>query len=344
MLSNHLVFLSILLFLILVAGLFYTPVSLEEAAAFLKKYRELLLFPIAVSLIMENDDAARFAENSFFLGCVLLLLVSYGIFFSIIPSERYGFSLVYHITHSFFMAVLAFWCLQRMFDSRQYMYLWLLLFAATSINLFFIAPGRTGMFVYVILVLLTFFQRLSLKKSISATLLVASLIAVTFVTSQNFSIRVLEAVNEMKTYQSESSRTSLGMRFDWWHKSIDLIKQKPIFVHGTGSFKAVQGKLIKDTETKPTDNPHNEYLLIGVQSGTLGLVVFIALLAALLIYSLKLHPPRNYLLQGVVISMVCGCLMNSFLFDSLPGHYFAIISAILISPARRQIDSTIIYK
>ena len=74
MLSNHLVFLSILLFLIFVAGLFYTPVSLEEAAAFLKKYRELLLFPIAVSLIMENDDAARFAENSFFLGCVLLLL------------------------------------------------------------------------------------------------------------------------------------------------------------------------------------------------------------------------------------------------------------------------------
>jgi len=345
-LSNHLVFLSLLLFLIFIAGLSYTPVPLDEAFSILKKYRELLLFPIVISLTMENDDACRFAENSFFLGCVFLLMISYGMFFSIIPLYKYGFSLVYHITHSFFMAILAFWCLQRMLDSKQYIYLWLVLFIVTTINLFYIAPGRTGMFVYVILMILAFFQRFSLKKAISATLLVTTLIALTFATSQNFSTRVLEAVNEMKTYQStsESSRTSLGMRFDWWQNSVELIKQKPILGHGTGSFAAAQEKLIKDTKTKPTDNPHNEYLLIGVQVGIPALVVFIAILAAQLIYSLRLHHPRKYLLQGVVISMACGCLMNSFLFDSLPGHYFAIISALLISPARRKADISVIYK
>jgi O-antigen ligase len=340
--SNKLVGLAITLFLLLIAGLVYTPASLEDALSFLKKYRELLYFAMVVSLIMDNDAAARLAENSFVAGCVVLLLLSYGIFFSIIPSERFGHSVVYHITHSFFMAILAFWCLQRIFESRQYIYLWLGLFLATTANLFYIAPGRTGMLVYIALIFLTLLQRFSWKKSIPATGLAILVIGVTFVTSTNFSSRVREAVDEMTGYQAESSRTSLGMRFDWWQNSLELIKQKPIFGHGTGSFKTVQADLIKDGDTKPTDNPHNEYLLIAVQTGLLGLGVFLTLLAAQFIAACKLQPPRKFLLQGVVVAMATGCLMNSFLFDSHPGHFYAIVSAILGTPAIK--NSTLLFK
>jgi O-antigen ligase len=288
---------------------------------------------MVVSLIMDNDGAARWAEDSFVAGCIVLLLLSYGIFFSIIPSERFGHSVVYHITHSFFMAILAFWCLQRIFESRQYIYLWLCLFLAATYNLFYIAPGRTGMLVYIALIFLTVLQRLSWKKSIPVTALVIAAVAITFATSANFSSRVREAMDEMTSYQAESSRTSLGMRFDWWQNSLMLIKEKPIFGHGTGSFKTVQAELIKDSDTKPTDNPHNEYLLIAVQTGLVGLFLFVALLATQFLTACKLQPPRRYLLQGVVVAMATGCLMNSFLFDSLPGHFYAIISAILTTPA-----------
>lgn len=332
MCSNPLVGLAIILFLLLVAGLVTTPAPLDDALAFLKKYRELLYFAMVVSLIMDNDGAARHAEDSFVAGCVVLLLLSYGIYFSIIPSERFGHSVVYHITHSFFMAILAFWCLQRIFESRQYFYLWLGLFLAATFNLFYIAPGRTGMLVYVALIFLTVLQRFSWKKSIPVTALVIAVIGITFVTSTNFSSRVREAVNEMTSYQAESSRTSLGMRFDWWQNSLALIKEKPIFGHGTGSFKTVQAELIKNSDTKPTDNPHNEYLLIAVQTGLVGLFLFVALLATQFLAACKLQPPRKYLLQGVVVAMATGCLMNSFLFDSHPGHFYAIISAILSTP------------
>lgn len=334
MLSNKLVFLALFLLLLLIAGLFYTPVNMGDALFTLKKYRELLFFTMTISLLGANDKAAKYAENGFVIGCILLLTISYAMYFSIIPMEKYGYSTVYHITHSFFMAVLAFWCLQRTFDSRKHIYLWLPVFIAASINLFYIAPGRTGMLVYVALIFLTLFQHFSVKNSILATLVACLLIALTFITSSNFSSRVREAVTEVQNYQSESSRTSLGMRFDWWHNSVDLIYLKPIFGHGTGSFEAVQGELIKETKTKPTDNPHNEYLLIGVQVGLLGMTVFIIFLSALFFYSFRLHPQRRYLLQGVVVSMVCGCLMNSFLLDSHPGHYFAILSAILCTPIK----------
>jgi O-antigen ligase len=330
MIDNTLVLLAIVLFLLLVAGLFYAPVPMDEALSTLKKYRELIYFAMVVSFMADNDNAAKLAENSFILGCIVLLLISYSIFFSIIPSERYGHSVVYHITHNYFMAILAFWCLQRAFGSRQYAYLWLALFVITTINLFYIAPGRTGMLVFVALILLTLFQHLSFTKSIVATLLVSLVIGITFVTSTNFSTRVREAVDEIKNYQAESSRTSLGMRFDWWQNSLQLIEQKPVFGHGTGSFKAVQAELIKDSDTKPTDNPHNEYLMIGVQTGLLGLALWLALLVAQFIASFRLQPPGRYLLQGVVVAMASGCLMNSFLLDSHQGHFYAILSAILL--------------
>ncbi|MFH0781312.1 MAG: O-antigen ligase family protein [Pseudomonadota bacterium] len=332
---NISVSLAIALFLLLSIGVVYSPAPLNDSLLFLKKYRELVYFAMVVSLLKDNEGAARLAEDSFVAGCVVLLLISYGIYFSIIPSERFGHSAVYHITHSLFMAVLAFWCLQRIFESRQYVYLWMGLFLLTTANLFFIAPGRTGMLVYIALISLTFLQRLSWRKSLAAMILASLVIGGTFLTSSNFSTRVTEAVDEMRNYQAESSRTSLGMRFDWWQNSIDLIKQKPILGHGTGSFMTVQGELIKDSDTQSTDNPHNEYLLLAEQTGLVGLFLFIALLSSQLIGSFKLQPSRRYLLQGVIVAMSVGCLMNSFLFDSHPGHFYAILSAVLATPSMK---------
>lgn len=332
MLTHIPVLLATLLFLLLIGGLFYSPVEIGESLSYLKKYRELLFIAMVVSLFRDNSEARQYAEYSFISGCVLLLAISYAMYFSFIPMEKYGYSTVYHITHSLFMAFLAFWFLQQVFNVNHYIVVWLLLFIATSVNLLYIAPGRTGMLIYLALILLTLYQRVSVKKSILLTVVALFVIGAAFTTSKNFSTRVNEAIKEIQTYQTGSSRTSLGMRFDWWLNSLELIQQKPVFGHGTGSFKVAQKELIKESRTQPTDNPHNEYLLIGVQTGLVGLALFVALLGSLFFFSFKLPPPRRYLLQGVVVAMACGCLMNSFLYDSHPGHFFAILSAVFCTP------------
>ncbi len=119
-----------------------------------------------------------------------------------------------------------------------------------------------------------------------------------------------------------------------------LIKEKPLLGHGTGSFEVEQKRLIKGTKTMKSDNPHNEYLLIGVQVGLVGVVLYLTLLGGLFGASFKKKRPYNFLLQGVVVAMFCGCLMNSFLFDSHQGHFFAIISAILISTQTKVSNSS----
>ncbi|PHR28335.1 MAG: hypothetical protein COA36_07105 [Desulfotalea sp.] len=329
--SNKLVFLATALFTLLIFGVFYGPAETVEALSSLKKYRELLLFSMTISYLGGRENKAVLAEKCFIAGLILLLSISYAMYFGIIPTEKYGYSTVYHITHSFFMAILSFWALQRLIAWTGFRLFWFLVLITASINLFYIAPGRTGMLVSIALILLTVFQHLSLKKYILGLLLCTIVIGAAFFTSQNFSTRMSEAVDEIQNYQPGSSRTSLGMRFDWWHNCITLIKEKPLLGHGTGSFESAQRPLIKGTQTMKSDNPHNEYLLIGVQVGLVGVGLYLALLGGIFIASYNKQKPINFLLQGLIVAMSCGCLMNSFLFDSHQGHFFAIISAVLLS-------------
>lgn len=329
--TNALVILATALFTLLIAGVFYSSAETGDSLSILKKYRELLLFVMAVSYLRGREEKAALAGKCYLAGSILLLSISYAMYSGLIPTEKFGYSTVYHITHSFFMAILAFWSLQRLITGPEYRLFWVFILGATAINLFYIAPGRTGMFVSIALLILTVFQHLSSKKSLIGLLVCGAVIATAFFTSHNFSSRVHEAIGEIQNYQPGSSRTSLGMRFDWWHNSITLIQEKPVFGHGTGSFETAQSKLVKGTKTMNSDNPHNEYLLLGVQVGLVGVGLYLALLGGIFIAARKKEKPNNYLLQGVVLAMFSGCLMNSFLLDSHQGHFFAIISAVLLS-------------
>jgi O-antigen ligase len=326
---------SVLLFLLFVIGIFYSSADLLYSLEYFKKYREIIYLPAVISILEDNQQAKINAEYSFVIGCMILLCISYLMHFSLFPIHRYGDSILFHITHSFFMAILAYWSAHYLIESKQYRYLWLFVLAAAIYNTIFIAPGRTGMFVLFILLILFVFQRLSLKKQILAFLLLCSLFTGSFFISNNFSTRLDEAWHEIATYHHGTSRTSLGQRLDWWNDSLELIKRRPIFGYGTGGFTTAHNQLIKGTDIEPTDNPHNEYLFITVQLGLIGLILFLALFITQWVCSQKLPDKDKYLVQGIVLAMAAGCIMNSFLFDSHQGHFFAFLSGIFFAATPR---------
>ncbi len=331
--TNRVALLSLLLLFLFVIGLSYTNASLGDSLSYLKKYRELLFIPIVLSILRNKPILKRRCEYGFLLGCTLLLITSYSMYFSIIPSIKYGDSTLYHITHSYFVSILAFYAIQKSFDSsvKRTTFLWSVLFLLSVINIFYIAPGRTGMLVFFFLMCLVLVQRLSLLKQTVCFLLLVCTISLTYITSDNFKTRSQQAIEEIKTYEYGASRTSLGMRFDWWINSIKIIKEKPLLGYGTGSFEIEHDRFINGSKMVKTDNPHNEYLLIGIQLGFTGLAIFVLLFLTQLYYSIKLERSDAYLVQGVIIAMIIGCSMNSFLFDTHQGHFWAILSAIYFS-------------
>lgn len=331
--NNLIVLLAILLFFLFILGVLYSSANLPEALSYLKKYRELLFIPIVISLLRDNPIARKRCEIAFLSGCAILLLTSYCMYFSIIPTAKFGYSILFHITHNFFMSILAFYAAHKSVDSQQkgFKFLWVIIFLLCVLNMFYIAPGRTGMLVFIFLMILFFVQRLSKVKLFFSLVVLTLLVVTAFITSKNFSSRSSLALKEIQSYEYGASRTSLGMRFDWWVDSVALIKEKPILGHGTGSFTSEHDKFISGSKVMKTDNPHNEFLLIGVQLGVVGVIAFTLLFIAQLLCSFKLDKPDKMFAQGVLIAMVIGCTMNSFLFDTHQGHFWAILSSVYFS-------------
>ena len=322
---------SILFFTYMGIAIIYSPAGLFEGLNILKKYRELFLLPICISMFSLYPKYRELGEYAFFAGCVMLMAVSYGMSLGMIPEQRYGHSIVFHITHNFFMAVLSFWSLHYAFQSRRYRWIWLTLFLLCVINIFYIAPGRTGMLVFSCLMILFIFQRLSLKKCLAGLLLFFTTLTAIYYTSDNFSGRIEEVISEIENYQPGKSRTSIGQRFDWYRSGILLIKEKPIWGHGTGSYPYIQKKTAADSRIKETDNPHNEFLFLTIQFGLVGLLFFVVLLAAQLFSVRSIPASKRMLLQGVIVAIVSGSMVNSLLFDSQQGHFYLFLSAALMS-------------
>ena len=327
---------ALLLFLLFVIGLAYSPADLADGLSNLKKYRELIFFPIVISLLSDKKWARTAAEYSFIAGCIVLMLVSFGMSLSLITSHRFGDSLVYHITHSFFMAILIYWSAQRATESRQDRYFWLFTGAVALANLTFLAPGRIGMLVLICLAALYTVQHFSFKMQLIGFMLLATVSTTLYLTSNNVSQRINEAIDEVQNYEQGSARTSMGMRLDWYNDCLVLFKEKPVFGHGTGGFEVAHDKLIEGTTIKHTGNPHNEYLFIAVQLGAVGLALFLLLLATMISTSFKLVKPDRWMLQGIVVSMAVGCTLNSFLYDSQQGHYFVFLSSVFLATARKN--------
>jgi O-antigen ligase len=331
----------ILLLAMFTIGLFYSIGSWDDRLDFFKKYRELAFFPMVISLLLTakmksgNTKAVEIAKLSFLYGAAALMVLSYLMYFGLIPSEKPGYSTLHHITHSFFMALLSFWALQYALRPKGEIRpllrgLLLGVFLLAAGNLLFISPGRTGMATLVVLMAVTFLQRLQIKQCAIAAVLLAALCGAIYCTSAHVSTRVNQAITEVKKYHPENSRTSLGMRFDWWNNSAALIKESPVIGYGTGSFRAAQ-LLVRNKWTKRTANPHNEYLLIFVQLGVIGEALFLLMLCSLFAFSCKLPEEEKNLLQGAVVAFAWACLANSFLLDSHPSNFLMVLSAVLVA-------------
>ena len=73
-----------------------------------------------------------------------------------------------------------------------------------------------------------------------------------------------------------------------------------------------------------------------MQLGLVGLFFFLILFIVQWICSFKLQEKEKYLVQGVILAMATGCVMNSFLFDSHQGHFYAFLSSIFFASAPRR--------
>lgn len=325
--ENSMAILGIVFCSLLLIGIVYSPAPLEVSLDFFKKYRVLLFIPIVLSLTKGQPNVARYIVNALLLGYLLVLVNAYLVDFGLIAMnklalKRYGGG---------FLVIFAYLVLQRAMLEKKRRFLWGGFFLVICYDIFFILNTRTGWLVFIALTVLFIFQHFSIKKQLIFYVVSVFLLLGVFYTSHSVRSSVDQTIQNLQKYDvaKQNSRTSLGLRLDWYQNSIELIKERPVFGYGTGAYEIAHKTLVERTSTMPTTDPHDEFFLTTVQIGFVGLTILLSLFIDPVLRSFKLirrkEDEQAFSLQATVLFLFTGCFLNSWLLSTIPSHIFAFL-------------------
>lgn len=318
---------SLLLFGCLLVGASYGDATSSDAMGMLKKYRELLFIPLLLPFLAEARYR-RWVWNAFIVASIVTLLgsqlMSIQVFCIEVQCMPYFKS---YITHGIVIAFFAFFLMHKVIDTRQELQrLSLATLLLCLYNLFFISAGRTGQLIFICLILVFALQRLS-KKGLLLTMLVIAVLMGGFLTFSDKATRIKEGVATLQSRlqgHSQEGEFSMGERFNFWKYSAQLIAEKPLFGQGTGNYT----KAYQRISGKESFNPHNEFFLIGVQLGAVGLLFYLGFLGSQAVYAKTLPEHDKWLAQGLLVTLIVTSLFNSPLLDHTEGHWFTVMIAL----------------
>jgi O-antigen ligase len=149
--------------------------------------------------------------------------------------------------------------------------------------------------------------------------------------------RVSKIVEESQNYATQvNSDSSSGWRLNAWHRSLQAIQTSPGLGHGVGSWAVTVKQLQGSNATQvfgpgQASNPHQEYLLWGVELGVGGIVLLLALLLSVIRDSRHFTPSVQRAVLSTLAAMAVACLFNSTLYDDLMGDYFCVVLGLLLA-------------
>ncbi len=335
---NPLVRASLLLFLIFVLAMIYTPVSFGEAGKMLKKYRELL-YLIAFIPFLSTKRHRTWAQCAFGLSMVVTLIASFYTFYFPLESlgkEFLGQAFKDSINQSFLLAVFAFglmtYALSHI-NNKRYVIGLSALFILATVNLFFIVDGRTGYVLFYLLFIVFLAQRFKWRFAIYGLLVLLILNFLLISVPGPYQQQADQTVvNTLKYFKNANTESSIGQRLEFMINSYQLLTERPVFGHGTGSFKSQYAALAEAKGLKfKTVNPHNEYLMTGVQTGLIGIGFLLYFIFCQFKYSFRLSPLNKNLALGLAAITAVGCMGNSILLDHTPGVFVIYFNAVFFS-------------
>jgi len=335
--ENRVALLCVVLFAWLGVAAIYGGGS--EAFGIWKKYRELALIIIYMGLASALPNRTR-AVTALAIGLMLAMQISFMQAAGMLPMKHGNAVLSSSLTHGALMAWLVFWLMH--YHHKTGMNGILALVALVLANLFFLVDSSTGVVLVLSLGLLFGLQTMRRAK---LAVMAGGLIAVVvfaFAVSPMFRTATqgdVKAVQEM--LNGKITFTPTGERLQFYRNSLALLSQAPVLGHGTGRFHERYAMHVAGTNQVVTANPHNEYLMVGVQSGLVGVGILLALFWALWQAAARWEGMDRWLAQGMVVWLSVGCCFNSFILDSREGMLFALLTALYAKlPSSNPHDSS----
>jgi O-antigen ligase len=295
---------------------------------------KLLMLPV---LFYHFERSSRGVQvlTAFLVSCVLLLTMSFIVAaypsLAMRPVPDYGVPVKNYIDQSqefALCAVVLAYPIVELVRARRIVPAVLLGAIALGFvaNMTFIIVSRTVL--VTMPVMLAVFALLHLKWRTSVILIGVALVlaALAFATSLQLRSKIQTFSQDYQLYHEQNKPTSIGLRLEFWQKSLRFISEAPVFGHGTGSIRRLfeQAAVGKDTATSEViGNPHNQTLNVAIQWGALGVIT---LYAMWLVHGLLFRGDGLVAWIGlmVVVQNFFTSLFNSHIFDFTPGWMYVL--------------------
>lgn len=335
---------ALMLFAWLVIGLAWVNQFDQDQIKFLRKYSNLLMVGIFLWFFLNAKTRSK-VLFAFALSMLLTLMLSYAAATGLLPSFSWlhampGNAVVFrlHITHNLFMALAALlfgvFAVEAGLSGRRFFAVaWSLACLLALINVVLMVQGRTGYVVLAAFIALVFGMRAGWKGITAACLVVSFCAFAIYEFSDSTRQRVSMTLSELSQWQSDKPVTdgnSIGYRMEFFTNSLSLIDKRPLLGSGLGSFPTEYKQHVEGTGRNPTENPHNDALLLAVQAGIPAVLLFLYLLIRLGIAArnsaslqLRVLAPALALWIGV------GGIFNALLIDHAESLLFALFLGLI---------------
>ena len=335
-----------------VAALSYSSAPPTEAIAGLLHYRKVLYVPLLLHVFAD----ARTRELTIRAFCAAMLLtLTFSYLLSInetdVTAAVHSGHAVFknYITQNILMAFFAFLVAQRMLQTRRHRWPYVVVLILAVFNILFMVWGRTGYLVLAVLFVLLMWQRWKIRGLAHSSVALLLVAASAYFVSSNFRHRIDAVANEWTGYRQQqalgetvpgAAMRSVGLRLQFYENSLAIARKSPLWGTGSGSFVHEYQKISHAKGIPATANPHSEFLLIFVQTGLIGLGLFIAVLGGQWLLSYQLPNEFRNMAQGLCLMMAVGCLANSLLLDTTEGTFYCCWTALcLATRANPSVDA-----
>lgn len=336
----------VLLVILLVFGfsVFWSEADTATALSGYVKHAKLMGILLLLSLI-HSEREARVAVLAFAAGQVFLLLSSWMMFLGIpipwsadAPTKYVVFSS--YLDQSIMLATSAgvFWHLRN--DRLWPQWVGITVTLLALVNALLLLEGRTGYLVALTTLSLAAMWAMP-KRLRTATLIVTPVIALLGLSLGSAQVheRVTKIVSESLNFtkhQQVGINDSSGWRLNAWRRSVQAINEKPLTGHGVGGWTPAAKRFEGSTANAlfgegNNSNPHQEYLLWGVELGLGGVLLLLAFLVAATRDAFTFPPNTRHATLSVLAAIAVACLFNSSLYDDLMGDYFCVGLGLLLA-------------
>lgn len=297
--------------------------------------------------------------GAFILAMMLSELLSYSMFFGILPWElgiggEYFYKafavgdpspFLHHIHYGVLLAFTVVLLGQKVLYAKEDIRLKaiMLIFTLTASANIFVTGGRTGYFTF-FPVLALFFFYYHRKLFLPALVGIVLFAGIMYENSATLQKKVAQTVMEVEKLSQPTADfgSSLGQRVGFWVYSAEVIKDNFLFGVGTGdSMDEVFARILpKDEGVKSIDHEHNQYISIMLQFGLIGLLVFFNVF-----YQIYKYRPKDenlrFIQLAITLAIGMGITMTMFNLRVFLLLWILMLAVTMIDRDRRTIDGDI---